>query len=163
MTLPSQENRQSPQQPSLDLIYALNSIALALQESIHSEEKIYAVFQKQVVALGLRGGISELDEAGENLLFKTVAFTNPLRKILGRFERQVKTRAEGYSVLVDRVDVYRKVTRQGLSVFVPDTSSVAAQVVPDRLKGVVRPLMEFLGRPPASSRRWSTTGRSREC
>ena len=139
---------QNVQQPSLELIYALNAIALALQQSIHNEEKVYAVFQEQVVALGLRGGISELDERGDTLNFKTVAFTNPLRKILSRFERQVKRRAEGYSVPVERVDVYQKVTHQGQAVFVPDTSLVSAQVVPDQIKGVVKPLLAFLGGPP---------------
>ena len=135
-------------QPSLGLIYALNAIALALQESIHSEANVYAVFTQQVVALGLRGGISELDETGKILNFKTVAFTNPLRKVLSRFEKQVKTRAEGYSVNVDRVDVYQTVTQKGLPVFVPDTSTVSAQVVPEQIKGLVSPLLKFLGSPP---------------
>jgi putative nucleotidyltransferase with HDIG domain len=142
------ETEQSKQPTSLELIYALNAIATALQESIQSEENVYKVFQRQVITLGLRGGISELDAQGATLNFKTVAFTNPLRKILGRFEKQVEARAEGYSVLVDRVDVYKKVIQEGQSVFVADTSTVSAQVVPDRIKGLVGPLLKFLGRPP---------------
>jgi len=49
------------QEPSLDLLYALNDVATALQQSIQYEENIFAVFQKQVVSLGLRGGISLLN------------------------------------------------------------------------------------------------------
>ena len=74
------ETTLSVQAKSLELIYALNAVATALQKSIRSEENVYAVFQKQVISLGLRGGISLLDEQGKNLNFKTVAFTNPLKK-----------------------------------------------------------------------------------
>jgi GAF domain-containing protein len=144
----SNPDERDPHADSLKLIYALNAIATSLQESIHSEENVYANFQTQVVALGLRGGISELTDNGERLNFKTVAFTNPLRKILDRFEKDLKTRAVGYSVPVDRVDVYKKVTREGQAVFVPDTSTVSAQVVPAQIKRFVKPLLTFLGHPP---------------
>jgi GAF domain-containing protein len=133
---------------SLKLIYALNEIATTLQRSIQSEENVYAVFQKQVVALGLRGGISILDEQGEVLYFQTVAFTNPLRKLLSRFENQFNLPAKGYAVPVRRVDVYQKVIQEGQSVFVPDTSLVSAQVIPDQVKGLIEPLLSILGRPP---------------
>ena len=45
---------------SLQLIHALNAIATTLQESILNEDNVYSVFQREVVNLGLRGGISEL-------------------------------------------------------------------------------------------------------
>jgi GAF domain-containing protein len=144
----SKPDERDPHTDSLKLIYALNAIATSLQESIQSEENVYAIFQTQVVALGLRGGISELMDNGKKLNFKTVAFTNPLRKILNRFEKDLKTKAVGYSVPVERVDVYKKVTQEGLAVFVPDTSTVAAQVVPEQIKRLVKPLLTFLGRPP---------------
>ncbi len=133
---------------SVHLIYALNAIATSLQDSIRSEDNVYSIFQKQVVALGLRGGISEYDAQQNKLVFKTVAFTNPIRKILSRFEKRVKTSAVGYAVDVGRVDVYHTVTHLGKAVFVPDTSSVAAQVVPHQIKAVVKPLLRFLGQPP---------------
>ena len=56
----SKPDERDPHADSLKLIYALNAIATSLQESIQSEENVYAIFQTQVVALGLRGGISEL-------------------------------------------------------------------------------------------------------
>jgi GAF domain-containing protein len=144
----NEENEMKTQAGSLKLIYALNAIAATLQESIQSEENVYEVFQNQVVALGLRGGISMLDEQEEVLYFKTVALSNSLRKILGRFEKRLKSPAEGYSIPVQRVDVYQKVTQEGQSVFVADTSSVSAQVIPHRIKSLVKPLLSILGDPP---------------
>lgn len=133
---------------SLELIYALNAVATALQKSIQSEENIYSVFQKQVVAIGLRGGISLFDEASDRLIFKTVAFANPLRKVLSRFEKKIDLQAEGYTIPITKVDVYEKVIRKGQAIFVPDTSTVATQVSPVQIKSIVAPLLSFLGRPP---------------
>ncbi len=132
----------------VDLLYALNNVATALQQSIQFEDNIYRVFQEEVVSLGLRGGISLLDEQGETLRFRTIAFTNPLRKILSRFENNLKLKAEGYEVLVDQVDVYQKVIKDGQTEFVNDTSSVSAQVVPSQIRNIIAPLLSFLGSPP---------------
>lgn len=142
------QSTSNAQQASFELIRALNAIALALQESISSEENVYRIFQEQVVALGLRGGISELDEGGNKLLFKTVAFASPLQRMLDRFERRVGRTASGYSVPIERVDVYRKVAREGRAVFVADTSTVSAQVIPAGIKRLIQPLLKFLGSPP---------------
>ncbi len=142
------ETGLNAQARSLQLIYALNTIATTLQKSIQSEGNVYTVFQEQVIALGLRGGISLLDGGGKNLNFKTVAFTNPLRKILSRYETRLKTSAEGYSIPVQSVDVYQKVTQEGQSVFVANTSTISAQIVPRKIKGLVKPLLSVLGTPP---------------
>lgn len=133
---------------SLELLFALNAVATALQKSIQSEGNIYALFQEQIVALQLRGGISLLDDQGKTLRFKTVAFTNPLKKILGRYETKLNTSAYGYAIPVDKVDVYRQVIHDGQSVFVPDTSTISAQVVPRQVKTLFRPLLSILGTPP---------------
>ena len=147
MTIPPQSKASAPDN-SLQLIHALNAIAISLQESIGNEENVYSIFQEQVVDLGLRGGISELSGDGEILNFKTVAFTNPIRKILNRFEKKLKLEAVGYSIPVDRVDVYHQVTKEGRSVFVSDTSRVSVQVVPQQVRALVKPLLSFLGSPP---------------
>jgi response regulator RpfG family c-di-GMP phosphodiesterase len=142
------ETGSSVQEKSLELIYALNNIATELQNSIQSEENVYAVFQKQVIALGLRGGFSLLDEQGKNLNFKTVAFANPLKKILNRYETKHNIPAEEYSIPIESVDIYQKVTREGQSIFVADTSTVAAQIVATKIKAFVKPLLSILGIPP---------------
>lgn len=144
----ARETELTVQKRSLELIYALNAVATALQSSIRSEENIYSVFQRQIIAIQLRGGISLLDEDGKNLNFKTVAFTNPLKKLLRRYENQLEMSAQGYSIPVERVDVYQKVIREGRSVFVPDTSAITVQVVPKQAKVIVKPLLAILGTPP---------------
>jgi HD-GYP domain-containing protein (c-di-GMP phosphodiesterase class II) len=58
------------------------------------------------------------------------------------------TSAEGYSIPVRRVDVYQKVVWESKAVYVADTSSVSAQVVPNQIKGIIKPLLTFLGSPP---------------
>jgi len=144
----SNETGSRVQEKSLELIYALNNIATELQNSIQSEENVYAVFQKQVITLGLRGGFSLLDEQGKNLNFKTVAFTNPLKKILNHYETKHNIPPEEYSIPIESVDIYQKVTREGQSIFVADTSIVAAQIVATKIKAFVKPLLSILGNPP---------------
>jgi len=144
----TQPETQPSHPESLELIYALNAVATTLQNSIRDEDNIYTVFTQQVVSLGLRGGISLYDKSSSTLTFKTIAFPNPLRKILSRFERDLDTYAAGYTIPAASVDVYQRVVEKSQSVFVPDTSSISSQVVPHPIKGVVAPLLKFLGSPP---------------
>jgi putative nucleotidyltransferase with HDIG domain len=141
-------DRAYPPTGSVQLLYALNSVAATLQRSIESEQHIYTAFHSELIELGLRGGISELDETGQVLKFKTVAFTNPIHKILPRYVKKANLQTKGFTVRVDEVDVYQKVVNEVLSIFVPDTSTVSAQVVPHILRGLVKPILSFLGSPP---------------
>jgi putative nucleotidyltransferase with HDIG domain len=147
MELSTREPKDDPK-PSIQLLLALNAVATTLQKSITSEQQIFAAFQREVVSLGLRGGISELDESGEVLTFKTIAYSNPIRKMLSRYEKKAKTQAEGFSVRAEEVDVYWLVVHEGKPVFVPDTSTVSIQVVPKQLRSLVKPILSFLGSPP---------------
>jgi putative nucleotidyltransferase with HDIG domain len=144
----STKEPQNDPKPSVQLLLALNAVATTLQKSITSEQQIYAAFHREVVALGLRGGISELDESGEMLFFKTIAYSNPIRKILSRYEKKARTQAEGFSVRAEEVDVYWIVVHDGKPVFVPDTRTVSSQVVPRQLRSLVKPILSFLGSPP---------------
>ena len=133
---------------ALDLLYALNQIAIELQKSIQSEEEIYEIFNELVVSLGLRGGISVLDEQRQTLVFKTIGMTSPLKKLLSKFETETKTRAKGYTIKVEAVDIYNKVISERESIFVEDTSIVSYQVVPKHLRVEISPLMKMLGNTP---------------
>lgn len=144
----SSKQSTEPDRPSIELIYALNAVATELQKSIQSEQNVYSVFQKQVVSLGLRGGISLYDDTSDELTFKTVALNNPLRRILSRFERKFDQTAEGYKVPVANVDTYQMVVYNRQAIFVPDTSKVSAQVVPGGLKKIVGSLLSLLGSHP---------------
>jgi HD-GYP domain-containing protein (c-di-GMP phosphodiesterase class II) len=144
----STKEPKNDSKPSVQLLLALNAVATTLQKSITSEQQIFAAFQREVVALGLRGGISELDESGELLVFKTIAYSNPIRKILSGYEKKARTQAEGFSIRAEEVDVYWIVVHDGKPVFVPNTSTVSSQVVPRQLRSLVKPILFLLGSPP---------------
>lgn len=142
----SRSDQISVFQPT-DLLYTLNEIAAELQQSFQSETDIFRVFTKQVVALGLRGGISLLDESGSNLIFKTIAIPTSLQKILVRFENKLNLSAEGYSIPVESIDTYQSVIRGGRTEFVADTSQITAQLIPQDFRKLVKPLLSTLGTP----------------
>jgi HD-GYP domain-containing protein (c-di-GMP phosphodiesterase class II) len=142
------ENKGSPQGGSLKLIYALNAIATTLQESIQSEENVYEAFNNQVVALGLRGGISLLDEEQQTLHFKSVVLSKSLKNNVRRIEKSLNLSANEVSIPVDKVDVYKQVVQEGQSVYVPDTGTVSEQITLRRKKGLRKPPSSTVGDPP---------------
>jgi hypothetical protein len=96
----------------------------------------------------MRGGIAILDEKGENLEVKVVAQTDKLAKILNLTEKQAGIKTSGYRIPVSKVDIYRKLFAECQAQFVPDTSNVAAQVVPTIAQPVMGWLLGILGSPP---------------
>lgn len=142
------ENKGNPQTGSLKLIFALNAIATTLQESIQSEENVYEVFHNQIVALGLRGDISLLDEDENVLVFKTAGLPVSFKKGPSRTGRKTRRTPEGFSVPVDQVDVYQNVTQEGQSVFVPDLDRISEQLFPPRGRKPVKPSQPAWGDAP---------------
>jgi putative nucleotidyltransferase with HDIG domain len=142
------EKKASPQGGSLKLIYALNAIATTLQESIQSEENVYEAFNNQVVALGLRGGISLLDEEQQTLHFKSVVLSKSFKNNARRIEKRLHLPANEVSIPVDKVDVYKQVVQEGQSVYVPDTGRVSEQIIQRRKKGLRKPPSSTVGDPP---------------
>lgn len=142
------ENKGNPQAGSLKLIFALNAIATTLQESIQSEENVYEVFHNQIVALGLRGDISLLDEDENVLVFKTAALPDSFKKVSPRTGRKPKVTPEGFSVPVEQVDIYQNVTQEGQSVYVPDSERITEQIFPRRGRKPVKPSQPAWGDAP---------------
>jgi len=130
------------------LLVALNAAAARLQSSIRSEQAVYTAFREQVIKLGLRGGVSLLDDSGKTLVFRVIAYNNPLTRIISGFEAKLRFRAEGYRIAIHKVDVYNKVITRAEALFIPDTSVVSVQVVPKSAKWIVGPLLKALGSPP---------------
>jgi len=139
-------NNQSPSNSAL--LYALNAAAIQLQRSIRSEQQVYNAFREQIVSLGMRGGISLLDEKSQTLEFKVIAQTSIFSKILHTAEEDSGLKAQGFRVHLSKVDVYRRVIEDCQAQFVPDTRIVSAQVVPSVAKPVVKVLLGALGSPP---------------
>lgn len=134
--------------PGSALLYALNAAATKLQGSIGSEQQVFEAFHEQIISLGLRGGISLLDEKGEMLEFRVIAQPSLFAKILKTTENKSGIKALGYRVPISRVDTYRNMVASGQAQFVPDTSTVTAQVVPSIAKPVIKTLLSALGSPP---------------
>jgi len=133
---------------SLKLIYALNAIATTLQESIQSEENVYEVFHNQVVALGLRGDISLLEEDEGVLVFKTAALPPSLKKSAMRSSKKPDVTSEGLSVPVDQVDVFQYVAQEGQSVYVPNVREISDQLFPTQGRKSVKPAKPAWGDAP---------------
>ncbi len=51
----------------------LNAASVSLQSSICSEMEVYRAVSEQIMQLGLRGGLSLLDETGTRLTLRAVA------------------------------------------------------------------------------------------
>jgi len=128
------------------LLRALNAAAASLQRSAHSEAEVLEAFREQIAQLGLRGGITLLDEEREQLVVRVVAYPGPL---LSGLEKLVGTRSEGFSFPVTQVDIYRQVVESGETVFVPDSSVVVSQMLPEAARPFARRILKAFGSPPA--------------
>jgi HD domain/GAF domain len=144
----NEDNKGNPQTGSLKLIYALNAIATTLQESIQSEENVYEVFHNQIVALGLRGDISLLEEDDGLLVFKTAALPPSLKKSSMHSSGNSDVPSEGLSVPVDQVDVFQHVAQEGQSIYVPDVREISDQLFPTRGKKPIKPVRPTWGDAP---------------
>ncbi len=125
-------------QDCVSLVQALSETAASLQRVTYSEEEIGRVFHQQISRVGLRGGLHLLDKTKGRLSVISVAESGKHRKILTKLEKVVGLKAKGFSFSVADVDVYRRVVGSCEVVFVPDSSIVIKQLIPE----VARPIME---------------------
>lgn len=129
-------------------LHAMNSAADMFQKAASSEKQVFDIFQKQVSELGLRGGIAVLVDGGKKLQFKSIA-QGRLSSVLTRLEKLLNLRARDFSVLVDSVDVYREVIRDGEMVYVSNTAEIISQMLTLSERSLVSKVMEAFGSDPA--------------
>ena len=129
-----------------ELLYALNEAATALQRSARSEVEVLRVFCQQIEKLGLRGGISLLDERGQNLVIRAFA---PVSRLLKKYENLTGMRIEGYTFPVSQVEVYRQVLEGGEPVFLAHSNEVIIQLIPDSARRFTRSILRSLGAEPS--------------
>lgn len=129
-----------------ELLQALNVAAASLQRSAHSETEVFRAVSEQISGLGLRGSLSMLDEECERLIIRAVIY--PAR-ILASLEKLTGLAAEGYAFAVAKADVYRQVVETRKSVFVPDTTAVVLQLLPEPAQPFGERILKALGTPPA--------------
>ncbi|MFQ5578621.1 MAG: PAS domain S-box protein, partial [Anaerolineae bacterium] len=113
-----------------ELLLALNAASASIEQSIYSEAQVLEAFRRQILQLGLYGGISLLDETGERLVVQITAHPGKMMRALRKLEKRVGVRTEGYSFALTQVDTYRQVVETGETLFVPDGNPTIRQLLP---------------------------------
>ena len=143
------------------LLHALNSAAASLQRSAHSEVEVFRACREQIAGLGLRGGLSLLDETGEHLIVRAIAFPEWMLKTLADLERRTGRSVEGFAFTAAKVEAYREVIETGQAVFVRDSSTVVLQMLPEAAQPFAGPVLKVFGTPPAIFAPLISEGRAR--
>ena len=133
---------------SLELIQALNAAAAILQKTSLSEAAVFSASRDEIARLGFRGGLSILDETGENLVVKSTVQPEWMVTILDNLEKRTGYKARGYSFPYSRVSVYRKVIETHKAVFVSDSSMIISQMLPETIRPFADVITKALGSPP---------------
>jgi len=142
---PTKTKHQKIEGPLIDLLFALNKAADALQRSFHTEEMVFDAVREQIVSLGLRGGLSSLDGEGNHLVIRVIAYPAPVMKILKNFEKLTGFKAEGFSIPIEEVDIYKQIIETGESVYVSDSSAVVEQLIPKPARELSKGIVKALG------------------
>ncbi|MFQ5578073.1 MAG: PAS domain S-box protein, partial [Anaerolineae bacterium] len=132
-----------------DLLYALNVAAASLQRPAHSEAEVFRVSSEQIAKLGLRGGLSLLDETGSRLIIRAVAFPEKTMKLLTTLEKLSGFKARDFEFNVAEVDTYRQVVETGEAEFVANSGAIIAQLLPESARPFARRILKAFGSLPA--------------
>ena len=141
-------SRTNDTHTSMALLDALSAASTALQKSAHSQDQVLRVFCEQVGALGLRGGLSLLDETSTDLIVQVVAQPKPLMRAIARLQKMIGLDARGYRFPVERVDAYRQAITTRQAVWLPNASHVAAQILPDSARRFAPLIAKLFGAQP---------------
>ena len=128
-----------------ELLRALNAAAASLQRSARSEAKVFRAAGQQIAGLGLRGGLSLLDDGRQHLIVRAVAFPG---QMLASLEKITGLRIEGFRFAVTDVDAYRRVVETGQTVFVADSSAAITQLIPGAAQRFASLILKALGATP---------------
>jgi PAS domain S-box-containing protein len=128
-----------------ELLRALNAAAASLQRSARSEAQVFRAASAQIAELGLRGGLSLLDDSCQHLIVRAFAYPG---QMLARLERITGLRIEGFRFAVADVDAYRQVVETGQTVFVADSSTAITQLIPRAAQRFASLILRALGATP---------------
>ncbi len=129
-----------------DLLEAFNAAAAMIQRSSHSEDQVYAVFKEQIASLNLIGVISILDDDRQNLVIRALSQPSSL---LDRLKKLVGFEAEGYALPANQVQPYHEVLQSGKPLYLPDSSTIVVQFIPEDLNTLKDKFIEAYGNHPA--------------
>ncbi len=133
----------------LALLEALNAAAASIQHSARSEADVIRAFHKQVLALGLRGGLSLLDETGEQATIRIVALPDDLKPMLGEIEEVFGQSLGDFTFPLTDVEVYRDVVQDRRPSYVAESVTVIRQMVPAQGMKAAEKLIQQFGQTPA--------------
>jgi PAS domain S-box-containing protein len=133
---------------SLNLLHALNAAAVALQQPALSEAEVLRACREEIARLGLRGGLSLLDDTGEWLVVRETVQPEWMIKVLGELERRTGYQAKNYTFQVTRVATYHQAIETRRAVFVIDSSPVVTQLLPDLVRPLAHVILRALGALP---------------
>jgi PAS domain-containing protein len=123
--------------------------------------EVFRACREQIAGLGLRGGLSLLDETGERLIVRASAFPEWMLKTLADLERRTGRSVEGFAFTAAKVEAYREVIETGQAVFVQDSSTVILQMLPEAAQPLAGPILKVFGTPPAIFAPLISEGRAR--
>src|SRR3990172_4772095 len=129
-------------------LHALNAAAASLQHSARSEAEVFQAVREQIVGLGLRGGLSLLDDQGEQVTVRAVAQPEAMMKVLTVVEKLAGIKAEGYTFPVAGAAAYRQVVETGEALFMAESSAAVEQLIPEAARPWVGRILDAFGRQP---------------
>ena len=96
--------------------------------------------------LGLRGGLSLLDDTGTRLTLRAVALP---ASTIAALEKLTGFRLGGYTFEVNQSELYREVIESGETRFSADSSRLTVDLLPARIRPLAGQVLKILGSPPA--------------
>jgi PAS domain S-box-containing protein/putative nucleotidyltransferase with HDIG domain len=108
------------------LLQALNQAAVAMEQTLTPEE-IFTAVAEELKKLGFSCAVLLTDESQKRLFPKYFSYGAGAIKAA---EKLVDLKAEGFSIPVETVDVYRKIVRERKPILVKDSEEVVRQLLP---------------------------------
>jgi PAS domain S-box-containing protein len=125
------------------LFTALNSAAVAM-ETARTPSGTFAAAAKEVAKLGFVFCVFLTDESSENLYVEYISYDN---RIVRAIEQLVGLTYRELRVPIEIVDAFRKVVREGETVFVADADEPMRQLIPEPGKPFAREIVKMLDVP----------------
>jgi len=142
------KEKNSEPEAGRSLLESLNSVAASLQLMIQSEDDIYHAFGDGVAELGLRGGISKLDDSGSSLTFRALGYSKKMQRAMAGLEKLTGLKIAQFSVKIEDVDAYRNVIEKRMTVYAKNSSGVISQMLGGKSKRVVEKVLSVFSDVP---------------
>ncbi len=131
-----------------ELLDTFNTAAIALQQTAHSEEAVFNTFQEQIIASGIRGNISILDESGNAMVIRAITIPSSLQQTNPKLKEMIDKKIMGYTFAWKDIDAFVRVIHNKQAVYLPDNSAVIRQIMPNKLPPYTEDILLALNNIP---------------